>query len=366
MMKRVFLTVACTMFIFSTVACSSGSKMQNTTAVSAISSGEEMGTGSAQGQDTVITAYPKGQYKIKIATVMSGEHAWVKMADYMAEELAARSNGAFEVTVASGGQLGNDETTIDDMRLGTLDIVIGGTQNAAPFVSQYQILSMPYLFDSRTEFESVLMQNGDVFKYIQEKYDENGHGLKLLGLSNGGQRDLHTGIEIKTVNDIKNLKMRVTSSATESMVWSALGTIPTSMSFNDIYSGIQTNTVNAFECTLAAYNSNALYEVAPYHVKTAHQFTPSHITCSAVTWNKLPADLQELLFAVSDEAAVLGSRLANEADDTLLDMLIKDKGVKVCEPNREEFKEKVEPLYSEIAKSCKGEDLLTMIQDITK
>ena len=282
------------------------------------------------------------------------------MADFMAKQLNDRSNGAIEVSVAPGAQLGNDEAMFDDMRLGTLDMVIGGTQNAAPFVSQYQILAMPYLFDSRDQFESILSQDGEVFKYVQGKYDSL--GLKLLGLSNGGQRDLHTNKEINKLADLKNLKMRVTSSATESMVWSALGTIPTSMSFNDIYSGVQTNTVNAFECTLAAYNSNALYEVAPYHVKTAHQFTPSHITCSEITWNKLPAEYQTLLFEVSKEAAELGTKVADEADDTLLDKLTKENGVKICEPDRSEFKAVVEPLYPEIAKGCKGEDLLELVQ----
>lgn len=305
-------------------------------------------------------AHAKGEYQLKIGTVVSGDHAWVKMADFMAKELNDRSNGAIEVSVAPGAQLGNDEAMFDDMRLGTLDMVIGGTQNAAPFVSQYQILAMPYLFDSRDQFESILAQDGEVFKYVQGKYDSL--GLKLLGLSNGGQRDLHTNKEINKLADLKNLKMRVTSSATESMVWSALGTIPTSMSFNDIYSGVQTNTVNAFECTLAAYNSNALYEVAPYHVKTAHQFTPSHITCSEITWNKLPAEYQTLLFEVSKEAAELGTKAADEADDTLLDKLTKENGVKICEPDRSEFKAVVEPLYPEIAKGCKGEDLLELVQ----
>ena len=329
---------------------------ESTAAETSAAAGTESGSGSMTG------AHQPGQYKLKIGTVVSGDHSWVKVGEFMVEELSARSGGAFEVSFAPGGQLGNDEAMIDDMRLGTLDMIIGGTQNAAPFVPQYQILSMPYLFADRTQFESILDQDGEVFNYIQAKYDENGLGLKLLGLANGGQRDLHTNSEINSVADLKNLKMRVTSSATESLVWTALGTIPTSMSFNDIYSGIQTNTVNAFECTLAAYNNNALYEVAPYHVVTAHQFTPTHITCSEIAWNKLPEDLQKVLYEVSKEAAQLGSKLANESDDTLLSVLEAERGVKVSTPDRESFKAVVEPLYPEIAAGCKGEELLSIIE----
>ena len=282
----------------------------------------------------------------------------------MAEQLKERSGGAIEATVFPGGQLGNDEGTIDDMRTGALDIVIGSTQNAAPFVSQFQILSLAYLFPNRDVFEGLLDQDGQLFQYIQGLYDSNGLGLVLLGLSNGGQRDLHTNKPIESVADLKNIKMRTTSSATEALVWQALGTIPTAMSFNDIYSAVQSNTVAAFECTLAAFDTNALYEVANYHIKTAHQFTPTHITIGEISYNRLPEEFQDLLMEVGKEAAVLGSQIADEADDTLLDSLVEDHGLIVCEPDPAEFKAIVEELYPKIASDCDGQELLDLINGL--
>ena len=311
---------------------------------------------------TAAADYKPGEFQIRIATVTSGSHPWVQMAEYMAKELNERSNGAIEVTVAPGGQLGNDEATIDDMRLGTLDMVLGGTQNAAPFVSQLQVLSMHYLFPNRDAFEAALVQNGDVFNYIQGKYEEQGLGLRLLGLCNSGRRDMHTTKAVNSLADIKGMKMRVTSSQTESDVWSSLGVIPTSMAFNDIYSAAQSNTVSAFECTLSAYNSSALYEVAPYHIATGHQFTPSHVTISEITWNRLPEEFKTLFYEVVAEACELGNRIADEADDTLLETLVAEKGVIVCEPDLTDFRAAVEPLWGTIAKNCKGEDFLALIQ----
>ena len=308
--------------------------------------------------------YTPGQFQIKIATVTSGTHPWVQMGEYFAKELNERSGGAIEVTVAPGGQLGNDEATIDDMQLGTLDMVIGGTQNAAPFVPQMQVLTMHYLFPNRDVFEAALVQNGPVFNYIQGKYEENGLGLRLLGLCNAGRRDMHTTKPVNSLADIKGLKMRVTSSQTESEVWGSLGVVPTSMAFNDIYNAAQSNTVSAFECTLSSYNSSALYEVAPYHIATAHQFTPSHVTISEITWNRLPEEFQQLLVEVTAEACALGNQIADNADDSLLDTLVAEKGVIVCEPDLAEFRAAVEPMWAKIAESCKGEDLLAIIQGL--
>ncbi len=321
--------------------------------------------GDASKQDvTSGSGYTEGQFQLRIATVVTGDHAWVQMGEYMAEQLKERSGGAIEATVFQGGQLGNDEGTIDDMRTGALDIVIGSTQNAAPFVSQFQILSLAYLFPDRDVFEGLLDQDSQLFQYIQGLYDSNGLGLVLLGLSNGGQRDLHTNKPIESVADLKNLKMRTTSSATEALVWQTLGTIPTAMSFNDIYSAVQSNTVAAFECTLAAFDTNALYEVANYHIKTAHQFTPTHITVGEISYNRLPEEFQSLLMEVGREAAVLGSQIADEADDTLLDSLVEDHGLIVCEPDAAEFKAIVEELYPKIASDCDGQELLDLINSL--
>lgn len=329
---------------------------------------ETKGTESAQTNETTAEApkYKEGEFQMRLATVVTGDHAWVQMGEYMAEQLKERSGGAIELTVMPGGQLGNDEATIDDMRMGSLDFVIGSTQNAAPFVNQFQVLSLAYLFPNREAFEGILVQNGEVFNYIQKMYDDNGLGLKLLGLSNGGRRDLHTNKPIETVADLKNIKMRTTSSATEALVWEKLGTIPSSMSFNDIYSAIQSNTVAAFECTLAAFETNALYEVANYHINTGHQYTPTHITMGEISFNKLPEDLQQLVMEVAAEAAQLGTQVADTADDTLLDKLVAEHGLVVCNPDVSEFKALVEPLYPEIAAGCKGQELLELINSLLK
>lgn len=366
--KRIAALVLAAAMALGLTACGSsqsGAKPSGTG--SAVQSGGAVTepAGDASKQDvTSGSGYTEGQFQLRIATVVTGDHAWVQMGEYMAEQLKERSGGAIEATVFPGGQLGNDEGTIDDMRTGALDIVIGSTQNAAPFVSQFQILSLAYLFPDRDVFEGLLDQDGQLFQYIQGLYDSNGLGLVLLGLSNGGQRDLHTNKPIESVADLKNLKMRTTSSATEALVWQTLGTIPTAMSFNDIYSAVQSNTVAAFECTLAAFDTNALYEVANYHIKTAHQFTPTHITIGEISYNRLPEEFQALLMEVGREAAVLGSQIADEADDTLLDSLVEDHGLIVCEPDAAEFKAIVEELYPKIASDCDGQELLDLINSL--
>lgn len=319
------------------------------------------GPATVQGNVGETTSFSPGEFQLRIATVVSGDHAWVQMAEFIQEELAVRTDGAVEVLIFPGGQLGNDEATIDDMRLGTLDMIVGGTQNAAPFVPSLQVLGLPYLFEDRYQFESILIGGGSVFDYVQRRYDENSLGLVLLGLSNGGQRNMYSNRPIASVEDLAGLSMRVTASATESLIWATLGALPISMPFNEIYTGMQSGMVDAFEVTLSAFAGSALYEVAPYLIPAGHQFTPAHITFSEISYNRLPGEFRTILREVSEEASRLGTTIANQSDDLLVELMVAEHGLSVVDVDTVGFRTLIEPLYDEINADIGGEELFQII-----
>lgn len=308
--------------------------------------------------------YRPGQFPIRIGMTVVGNHPTIHMAEFMKERLEAESNGAISVSLFPGGQLGGDEAMIDDVRLGTLDMVIGGTQNAAPFVPSLQVLTLFYLFEDSDQLESVLTRGGPIFNYIQRKYEEYRLGLRLLSLSNGGRRNLYGRVPVHSLSDLAGVRMRVTASATENMVWSALGTLPIHLPFNEIYTGMQTGTIDFFDVTAASYLGNALYEVAPYITLTTHQFTITNVIFSEISFNRLPEEFQRLLESVAAEAGILGSRITNEQDADVIDLLIREHGVTVFdEIDVSEFRVVVEPLWDDIIAASGGEELFEIIMD---
>lgn len=96
------------------------------------------------------------QYELRLATVVSPSHPWLDLADYFKEEVEKRTDGAVKMSIHHSGSLADDETTIDDMRLGRIDLVIGGTQNATYFIPRLQIFGLAYLFDSMDHFEKAI------------------------------------------------------------------------------------------------------------------------------------------------------------------------------------------------------------------
>jgi len=133
------------------------------------------------------------------------------------------------------------------------------------------------------------------------------------------------------------------------------------MSFNDIYTAMQANMIDAFEVTLAAYTNAAQYEVAPYLILTGHQFTPTHITISEISYNRLPEVFRQLLREVSEEAARFGTRVANEADDSLVEMLVSERGATAVQVDTSGFRALVEPLYEQITSDVNGKELFEIM-----
>ncbi len=304
------------------------------------------------------------QFEIRIATVVTEPHPWVDMANHFRDELSARSNGNINVTIYQSGQLGSDEDTIEDLREGILDIVIGATTNAAPFVPEVQVFGISYLFENMDHFKRTIEPDGEVFNRIQELYEERNLNLRLLALSGGGTRNLsHANYPIETPDDLAGDSMRVTASPIEGQIWAELGALPVSLPWGDIYSAVQTGVADAFESTISGYFGSSLYEVAPYMAKTEHLYMLSHITISEHTWNALPEQYRELIAEVAIEAGYLGTDMGEQYDEELLEEMIENHGVQANEVDKEAFISRVEPLHTEIAQDIGAEDFLQMIRD---
>lgn len=303
-------------------------------------------------------------FQLRLATVVSPPHPWVDMAEYFAEEVEKRTDGNVEVSIHHSGSLGDDETTIDEMRLGTVDFVIGGTQNAASFIPRLQVFGLAYLFDDMDHFEKVIDHNSEVFAYFENEFAEKNIDVKLLSLSGGGTRYLSNNKhEIASPDNLKGLKLRLPGSPIESDIWSELGALPTSLSWNEVYSGIQTGVVEGFESTLSGYTGSKLYEVAPYVSLTEHLYMATHFSVSELTYDKLPSEYQDIVKEVAVEAGKIGTDKGKQFDEEILEEL-PEHNVTLTDVDRDKFIEILKPLHDDLAEQLEATEVLELIRQI--
>src|SRR5699024_399039 len=108
--------------------------------------------------------------------------------------------------------------------------------------------------------------------------------------------------------------------------------------------------VSAMESSLPGYSGAKLFEVAPNLILTHHHMQINHISISAITWKRLPEDLQNLVQQVAAEANKYGVRRAIHYDTTLVEELQDEHDVNVIHVDTDEFRNKVLPIQEQLAK----------------
>jgi len=310
-------------------------------------------------------ALPTTAQTLRLSTQANAPHPWLDAAEALREDMLTATDGRVDIRIFSGGSLGNDATALDEMRLGTIDILIGGTQEATPFFPEFQLFSLSYLFANDEALRATVATDSAVSDYFRDVYANNGSGLKLLALTGGGVRNLsNRRHSVTEIEDISALRMRVPGSRMDALMWETSGALPSSLPFTELYTGMQTGVVDAFESTISAYVANKLYEVAPYHARTEHQFMVSHITMSQASFDRLSPEDQDALMDAAARASQVAIDAGIQYDQSLLQPLIESGQVTVTEVDKAPFIEIVAPLHDQVAAELDVADLLELIRSV--
>lgn len=310
-------------------------------------------------------ALPAHAQILRLATQATAPHPWIDAAEALRNDMLDATDGRVDIRIFTGGALGNDATALDEMRMGTTDLLIGGTQEATPFFPEFQLFSLSYLFSNEEALRAAVAPDSDISSYFAGVYEQRGSGLKLLALTGGGVRNLSNNKHsITSIDDISRMRMRVPGSRMDALMWETSGALPTSLAFTELYTGLQTGVVDAFESTISAYVANKLYEVANYHAQTEHQFMVSHITMSQASFDRLSEEDQAALIEAVGRASQVAIDAGIEYDRSLLEPLVESGQVILTEVDKEPFIEIVSPLHDSVAADLGVTDLLELIRNI--
>jgi len=226
------------------------------------------------------------------------DHLWNKTALKFADLVAEKSKGKMEIKVFDNGQLGSETDMINSVRMGTLDMVLTGEtlQNWAPKAA---LMAVPYAFTSNEQMEKVL--NGPIGKEIKGNIEEKA-GLMPLYYHMRAPRELTTNKDIKSVDDLKGLVIRVPDVPVFVKTWQALGAKPTPMSLQEVFTSLQNNTIQAQENPYDLINSLGFYEVQKYAYETDHVRQWIYSVVGVKQFNALSPELQNIVKESAKEA----------------------------------------------------------------
>ncbi len=269
--------------------------------------------------------------------------------DTFNDTLSRASHGTMVIDQFPGAQLGQEPQMLQKIRTGDIDFIITSTANAATVAPESGVLSVHYIFKSEAHMIKALGTPALVAA-VRDMFATTVTGAHVLGMATLGLRDMYAKVPIRTLADIKGLKVRVQATATEDAIFPAYGAQTVHMPFGDVYTSLQTGVVNVAENGVNVYLANKHYEVAPVLSMTEHEANCSVMWVSDKAWNSFTPEqqgwVQEAANAVSTTQPAKALQL--EADSRVR---LKKIGVTVVEDvKKDTFAAIAKPMQDSIAK----------------
>src|ERR1700684_1926588 len=249
------------------------------------------------------------------------------LGDIFSDKLKALSKGTMLIDQYPGAQLGQEPQVLQLVKAGDVEFCISSSANAATLSPQAGVMSMHFLFRSEAHLIKA-MADPEVGKAVKAMIAETVQGAHVIALSTLGLRSMYSKREIRKVEDMKGLKVRVQATPTEDMMFPVYGAQTVHMPFGSVYTSLQTGVMDVAENGVNVYLANKHYEVAPVLSMTEHEANNSLVWISDKLWNSLTPEQQGWVQAAADEANRKQPAKAIELEHQSLEKL-KSIGVKV-------------------------------------
>ncbi len=269
--------------------------------------------------------------------------------DLFAEKLKELSKGTMIVDQYPGAQLGQEPQVLQLVKAGDIDFAIISSANTATISPQAGVMSLHFLFRDEAHVVKGLA-DPKVFEALKTMIDETTQGLHVIATGSQGVRHMYSKKEIRSVGDVKGLKVRVQATATEDLMFPLYGAQTVHMPFGSVYTSLQTGVVDVAENSINVYLVNKHYEVAPVLNLTEHEANNALVFVSDKLWQSLSAEQKKWVLAAGDEVSQKEPAKAFDLERTAAAKL-KSIGVKiVTDIDKKSFTTIADPYLDKLAK----------------
>lgn len=278
---------------------------------------------------------------------------------YMGDQLSKATGGKDSVKVFGDSMLGSEKDTVEQVKIGALDMVRVSTAAFHNIVPESMIPSLPFLFRDINHFRKTMY--GPQGDKILAAFDKA--GFVALCMYESGARSVYAKKPIKTVADMKGIKIRVQPSDLWVSLIGAMGASPTPMPMAEVYTGLKTGLVDAAENNYPSYEEAKHYESAPVYSETMHVMSPEVLVFSKKVWDTLPKEEQAAIRKAAKDSIPYYVKLWEAKEKTAKAAVIKGgaKIIPASEIDHKGFVAVEKPVWDKFANTP---ELKALVQDI--
>ncbi|HEY1361550.1 MAG TPA: TRAP transporter substrate-binding protein [Xanthobacteraceae bacterium] len=231
---------------------------------------------------------------------------------YMARLVEERTGGRHTIRVFHSSQLGEENDTIEQTRVGAIDLNRTNVGPLGSFVPAAKVLSLPFLFRSTEHLHKVL--DHALGEEILASFDRR--GFIGLGFYDSGSRSIYNSVRpIRSLADMKGLRIRVQQSALMAALIQALGAEPVELPYGQVLTGLTTRLIDGAENNWPSYVTTGHYKLAPYYTLTEHTMGPEVLVMSLRAWDSLSAADRQIFRAAARESGLYMRSLWSELEE---------------------------------------------------
>ncbi|MDX3969195.1 MAG: TRAP transporter substrate-binding protein [Bradyrhizobium sp.] len=241
------------------------------------------------------------EFNYKFATGQDPTHPLNIRLKEAFDRIREKTSGQIEIRLFPANQLGTETDVLSQVRNGSIELLILSTSILATLVPVAGIANTAYAFGSYSDVWKAL--DGSLGKYIQGQIANTGIVPNGRIWDNGFRQVTSSTRDIRGPEDMVGFKIRVPPAPMLTSFFSAIGAAPTPMNFAEVYTALQTKIIEGQENGLSLIATTRLYEVQKYCALTNHSWDGYWPLANRKAWERLPANLRDLVTAELDRSA---------------------------------------------------------------
>ena len=289
----------------------------------------------------------------------SDEYPTVAAVKHMSQLLEQRSGGKFKIKVFNKGALGTEKETIDQVKIGALDMTRVNISPMNSLCAKTMVPTMPFLFDSIAHMRKSL--DGPIGEEILKSCEDQ--GFVGLAFYDSGARSIYAKKPVKSVADAKGMKIRVQQSDLWVSLIGAMGANATPMPAGEVYTALKTGLIDAAENNIPSYDGFKHYEAVKFYSRTEHSMAPEMLLMSKAVFDRLPKADQDMIRAAAKESVAYQRKKWDEQEAKSLEIVTKAGSTIVSDVDKASFKAAMPPVYAKFITTPDLQRLVKAIQD---
>jgi tripartite ATP-independent transporter DctP family solute receptor len=301
-----------------------------------------------------LSVQAKTEWKMALGDA-SGGTQWA-LGERFAKLVSAYTGGEITLALFPNGQLGSEQETVQNCRLGTLDFSVAAINNITPFSPTVGLFTLPYLIQSVDE--AVTLTQGPIGEELVQNTIKSA-GVRILGWSYSGFRRLSNSKRpITNPADLKGLTIRVPKNAIMIDSYKSWGVSPTPMAWDEVFTALQQKVLDGQDTPLITQYVMKFYEVQKYITKIRYVFLLEPLVISEQLFQRQSPEIQQVLLRAGKEAQEFCRQFLILFEDSIENEL-KGKGLEILDPadgEKEWIEKATQTVWPKFYKSIGGKE----------